>query len=71
MSMEDKGAHILVESVGDSVRLDIEGTKEECAYMIAHYYISNSEFRNVVDTALRRVMTMGINLLIKDMDDGD
>lgn len=60
-----------MESVGDSVRLDIEGTIDECAYMIAHYYISNSEFRNVVDTTLRRVMTMGINLLIKDMRDGD
>ena len=69
--MEEKKAHILVESVGDSVRLDVEGTKDECVYMIAHYYISNSEFRDVVNTALRRVMTTGIDLLIKDMGDGD
>lgn len=69
--MEEKKAHILVESVGDSVRLDIAGTKDECVYMIAHYYIGNSDFRNVVNTALRRVMTSGINLIIKEMGDED
>lgn len=69
--MEEKKSYIILESDEDYVRLDMVGTKDECAYMIAHYYISNSEFRNVVDTALRRVMTMGINLLIKDMGDED
>lgn len=71
MSMEEKKSHINLESDGYSIRLDMVGTKDECAYMIAHYYISDSEFRNVVNTALRRVMTMGINLIVKYNDDGD
>lgn len=71
MSMAEKKSHIIIESDVDSVRLDIEGTKEDCSYMIAHYYISNSEFRLVVNKALESVMRMGINLLKKDMADGD
>lgn len=69
--MEENKAHILIEDNGEGVRLDIVGKKEDCAYMIAHYYILCSEFRGVVNKALKSVMEMGINLLEKDMSDGD
>lgn len=69
--MKKKKPHIILEGDKNSVRLDIEGTKNECVYMIAHYYVSNSEFRDCINMALRTVMTKGINFYIKCMGDED
>lgn len=70
---EKKKAKILLEDVGDGVRLVLEGNHAECSYMIAHYYVSCPEFRRMVNFAIKQVMKMGVEHLererLKDMDD--